>query len=177
MTRNPMLWSAHYQAARRHARGGTWFRFPRIELWWGREIHPQLPGSCKMAPAMSHVVLEPTMPWARMLRPIPRGPVVRSRCPHRHTDNTDTTQDQQAAHRASSEDSQAPSPFLFDQATGLPCKFDLNFEWECLLFPKVVSVEQEVASVRSPKVSRPHRPVRGGGIRPHKPEARAKGVQ
>ena len=29
MTRDHMLWSARHQAARGHARGGIWFRFPK----------------------------------------------------------------------------------------------------------------------------------------------------
>src|SRR5271157_1121125 len=119
MTRNPMLWSAHHQAARGHARGGTWFRFPSKELRWGWKKHPQLPSGCKMAPAMPHVVLEAAVARASMLRPIPRGAVVRSHCPRRHTQNSDTAQNQQVAHTASSRDTQASSPFLFDRHQAL----------------------------------------------------------
>ena len=159
MTRNQMLWSAHHQAARGHARGGTWFRFPSKELRWGWKIHPQLPSGCKMAPAMPHVVLEAAVARASMLRPIPRGAVVRDHCPRRRTQNSDTTQDQQVTHTASSRDSQASSPFLFDQATGLPCKFNSNLECRGCGVPGKVWLVVRHRSARWVRLYFPRRPL------------------
>ena len=126
MTRDHMLWSAYHQAAHgRGRRGGTWFRFPSKELVrrFGWEKNPHMPS---MATAMPHVALEAAVAKRAMRRPMPRGAFARAHCPRRCTQNSDTTQDQRVAHPAPSRDSQASSPFLFDQATGLACKFNWN---------------------------------------------------
>jgi hypothetical protein len=131
MTRDQMLRSAHHQVADEHARGGgAGFRLPGKELAHLRlKTRPQMRG---IARAMHHVARE-----AAVAAPVAGGTLPRAACvgahdPRRRTQNSDTTQDQQVAHTASSRDSQASSPFIFDQATGLPCKFNVNLEWEYL---------------------------------------------
>jgi hypothetical protein len=125
MLRDHMSRSALHQADRGDARGGeTEFRFPGKELpECLRKERPHMPG---MAPVMPHVAPEAAVSRGTMHQPMPRGASVRGQYPRRRTQDSNTAEDQQVAHPASSRDSQAHSPFLFEQATGLPCKFDLK---------------------------------------------------
>src|SRR5208283_4192414 len=83
-----------------------------------------------MASAMPHGMLKAAAGRVSMPPSRPRCTIIGDRCPRNRDQDSDTAQDQQVAHTASSRDSQASSPFLFDQATGLPCKFNLNLESE-----------------------------------------------
>ena len=86
---------------------------------------------------MPHGMLKAAAGRVSMPPSRPRCTIIGDRCPRNRDQDSDTTQDQQVAHTASSKDSQASSPFLFDQATGLPCKFNLNLESECFILPMI----------------------------------------
>src|SRR5271166_1103532 len=88
-----------------------------------------------MASAMPHGMLKAAAGRVSMPPSRPRCIIIGDRCPRNRDQDCDTAQDQQVAHTASSRDSQTSAPFLFDQAPGLPCKFNLNLESECLLLP------------------------------------------
>src|SRR5271157_534078 len=90
-----------------------------------------------MASAMPHGMLKAAAGRVSMPPSRPRCTIIGDRCPRNRDQDSDTAQDQQVAHTASSRDSQASSPFSFDQATGLPCKFNLNLESECFLLPMI----------------------------------------